>query len=51
MSGKRAGSTATYECDPGYVLIGESVDIINRMMDLLLLMFAALIGTVLWIGR
>lgn len=25
LSGKRAGSTAVYECDPGYVLIGEPV--------------------------
>lgn len=25
LNGKRAGSTAVYECDAGYVLIGEPV--------------------------
>lgn len=25
MTGKRAGATAVYKCDPGYVLIGDPV--------------------------
>lgn len=29
MSGKRAGATAVYKCDPGYVLIGDPVGILD----------------------
>lgn len=40
LSGKRAGSTATYECDVGHVLIGEPVgffDVIYSVADVIYL--------------
>lgn len=32
MSGKRAGSTVNYECKLGYVLIGEPVSYISKLL-------------------
>lgn len=61
LSGKRAGSTATYECDIGHVLIGEPVGFVfcsffntqrNAHMSNLLINFRCLcIDFILWFGR
>lgn len=57
LSGKRAGSTATYECDIGHVLIGEPVSVSYRMLAELInfykiwFLFNLLTDFVMWFGR
>lgn len=54
ISGKRAGATATYQCEPGYVLIGEPVRIhISKLLSnyFIQAQFIYLFeGYIVWIG-
>lgn len=51
VNDKRAGSTATYVCEPGYVLVGEPVSILLFRNIPVFKEIFKLVDYILWFGR